>query len=39
MLMMQPAFEFLRWDIANRETSNIAVRLMATTLSHSSGGI
>ena len=37
--MMQPPFDFLRCGIANRLTSNMAVRLTATTLSQASGGI
>src|SRR5476649_1774982 len=38
MLMMQPDLDFLRCGMASRDTSNMAVRLTAITLSQSSGG-
>ena len=37
--MMQPDLDCFKCGIASRVTSNIAVRLTATTLSQASGGI
>ena len=38
MLMMQPASDFFRCGMASRVVSNMPVRLIAITLSQSSGG-